>query len=604
MGRAFRRRKYHHNQQIKEIMNKTVNINIGGLVFHIDEDAYQKLTRYFESIKRSLSNSSGQDEIMKDIEMRVAELLTEKQKSDKHVINNKDVDEVIGVMGQPEDYRLDDDADDKAPAEPFYPYTRSKKLYRDKDRGTIAGVCTGLGHYFGIDAVWVKIIFLLLAFTSFGIIAYFVLWIAMPKAVTTSEKLEMTGEPVTISNIERKVREEFDSVANKFKNADYDKMGNEVRTGATRVGNGIGEVLVSIFKVFAKVLGAIIVVFSSLALIGICFCSIFMIFSSSMPENYILNHISTPIGLETPIWVQGLLFLLAAGIPAFFFLILGLKLLVTNLKSLGNIIKFSLLGIWIIAVGVLISLGIKEATQIAYDGKDVKKEIITIAATDTLLIKFKNNEFYSKDRYHNTDFKLTQDENNKEVIYSNNISFEVRPTEEALPFIQVERLAVGKSAVEAKGRAEKIRYGYKIEGNQLILDNYLLTDITNKFRGQKVELYLYLPKGTLFKADESVQNFDNGYNDFFDLQYNSDDYIYKVEETEVKCLNCPENDHDDSDVQSEEVNVTGENDSTTTVTVKVNGKVVTETKSAKTETGKNKKGSLKIDENGIIIKTN
>lgn len=90
-------------------MNKTVNINIGGLFFHIDEDAYQKLSRYFDAIKRSLSNSSGKDEIMKDIEMRVAELLTEQQKSDKHVINLKDVDQVVAVMGQPEDYRIDDD---------------------------------------------------------------------------------------------------------------------------------------------------------------------------------------------------------------------------------------------------------------------------------------------------------------------------------------------------------------------------------------------------------------------------------------------------------------------------------------------------------------
>ena len=93
-------------------MNKTVNINIGGLFFHIDEDAYQKLSRYFDAIKRSLSNSSGKDEIMKDIEMRVAELFTERQKSDKHVINNKDVDEVVAVMGQPEDYRIDDETEE------------------------------------------------------------------------------------------------------------------------------------------------------------------------------------------------------------------------------------------------------------------------------------------------------------------------------------------------------------------------------------------------------------------------------------------------------------------------------------------------------------
>ena len=577
-------------------MNKTVNINIGGLFFHIDEDAYQKLTRYFEAIKRSLSNSSGQDEIMKDIEMRVAELLTEKQKSDKHVINTKDVDEVIVVMGQPEDYRIDEDADDKAP-EPFYPYIKSRKLYRDKDRGTIAGVCTGLGHYFGIDAVWVKILFLILAFTSFGIIAYFVLWIAMPKAITTSEKLEMTGEPVTISNIEKKVREEFDSVSNKLKNVDYDKMGNEVKNGAERVAGGIGDVLMSIFKVFAKILGTLIVIFSSLALLGICVASIILIFSSSMPDNYILNQINTPIGLETPIWVQGILFLLAAGIPMFFFLILGLKLLVTNLKSIGNIAKYSLLAIWIIAVGILISLGINEATQIAFDGKEVKKEVINIAPTDTLLIKFKNNDFYSKNRYDTTDFRLTQDENNKEIIYSNNVTIEIMPTEETLPYIQIERLTVGKSAEDARNRAEKIRYSYKIEGNQLILDNYLLTDAVNKFRGQRVELFLYLPKGTLFKADENVQDYDRTNNDFFNLHFSSKDYIYKVENSKVKCLNCPADENEFKDVEDSTTEIiTNENDSTDVVTVKVNGKTVIETKSEK-------KGSLEVNKDGIIIKT-
>lgn len=584
-------------------MNKTVNINIGGLIFHIDEDAYQKLTRYFEAIKRSLSNSSGQDEIMKDIEMRVAELLTEKQKSDKHVINNKDVDEVIVVMGQPEDYRIDDDSDGKG-SDPLNTNTRSKKLYRDKDRGTIAGVCTGLGHYFGIDAVWFKILFLILLFGfGTGVLAYLILWIAMPRAITTSEKLEMTGEPVTISNIERKVREEFDSVSNKFKNADYGKMGNEVKNGASRAADGIGEIFISVFKVFAKILGAIILVFSSLALLGICITSIVLMFSSSMPDNYILNHISTPVGLETPIWAQGILFLLAFGIPMFFFLILGLKLLVTNLKSIGNIAKYSLLGIWVIAVGILISLGINEATQIAFDGKSVKKETINIAPTDTLFVKFKNNDFYSKDNYHNTDFTLTQDEKNNEIIYSNNVTIEVMKTEEALPYIQIERLSVGKSAAEARTRAEKIKYGYKIEGSQLVLDNYLLTDVANKFRGQKVELFLYLPKGTLFKADETVQNHDRTSNDFFNLHFSSKDYIYKVGDSQVKCLNCPPEENEYGDVENgvdtEDINVTNENDTVKTVTIKVNGKVVTETKSGKTKTGK-----LTVGENGVIIKSN
>ena len=312
-------------------MNKTVNINIGGLFFHIDEDAYQKLSKYFDSIKRSLSNSSGQEEIMKDIEMRVAELLTEKQKSEKHVVNNKDVEEVIAVMGQPEDYRIDDDAKETY-TEPMYYNNKSKKLYRDKDGGLIGGVCTGLGHYFGIEAVWIKIIFLLLAFTSFGIIAYIILWIAIPKAVTTSEKLEMTGEPVTISNIEKKVREEFDNVSNKIKNTDY----TQVKTGAERVASGLGDVLVRIFGVFAKVIGALILMFSGFAIAGL-FIALLTLGSTSFIDTPWVQYANSVNYTDIPLWMFGLLTFFTIGIPLFFFLLLGLKLLVNNLKPFSKV---------------------------------------------------------------------------------------------------------------------------------------------------------------------------------------------------------------------------------------------------------------------------
>ncbi|MEC4003964.1 PspC domain-containing protein [Flavobacterium sp. SUN052] len=584
-------------------MNKTVNINIGGLFFHIDEDAFQKLSRYFDAIKRSLSNSSGKDEIMKDIEMRVAELFTERQKSDKHVINTKDVDEVVTVMGQPEDYRIDDDASEST-ATNFNSKNKLKKLYRDKERGSIAGVCTGLGYYFGIDATWIKIAFLATAFAGFGfgIVVYVILWIATPEAITTSEKLEMRGEAVTISNIEKKVREEFESVSEKFRNVNYDELGNKVKSTAGSAGSKIGDVFISIFGAFAKVLGALILVVSSISLFGICVASIVLMFSSSLPQNTIINHISTPIGLETPLWLQGILFLFAFGIPFFFLLILGLKLLVTNLKSIGNIAKYSLLGVWIIAVGILVSLGISEFTQISSEAKDVKKEVISIAPTDTLFVKFKNNDFYSKNNNHHTDFRLTQDENNKEIIYSNNVTIEILKTDETLPYIQVERWAYGKSPDEAKKRAEKIKYGYKVLGNQLLLDDYLLTEFGNKFRNQHVELYLYLPKGTLFKLDENVQNYDNSDNSFFNLHYTSGDYIYKVGDSQVKCLNCPKSENEYNDVEgvdndsidTEDVSVINENDSIKTVSVKINGKEVIQTTTGKP-------GSLTIKD-GVIVK--
>ena len=586
-------------------MNKTVNINIGGLIFHIDEDAYQKLTRYFDAIKRSLSNSSGKDEIMKDIEMRVAELLIEKQKSDKHVINNKDVDEVIVVMGQPEDYRIDDENDATTSSkEPYYPYTRSKKLYRDKDRGTIAGVCTGLGHYFGIDAVWFKILFLILFFGfGTGFIAYIVLWVAMPKAITTSEKLEMTGEPVTISNIEKKVREEFDSVSNKFKSADYDKMGNQVKTGAEKIAGGIGEVFMSIFKIFAKVLGSIIVVFSTISLIGL-FIGMFTFGSTSFMNAPWQKYVEAVNYTDIPLWVFGVLTFLAVGIPLFFFFILGLKLLVANLKSVGSIVKYSLLAIWIFAVGSLVVIGIQQSTERAYDGKIVQKENIPLQATDTLKIKFVYNDYFSKSIYENDDFRFEQDSTKNEVIYSNNVTLQLKSTDKLTPYIQIEKLAEGKSFTEANQRAEKIKYGFKIVGNQLILDNYLLTEMSSKYRNQNVEIYLYLPEGTLFMADDSVQHYDRSNNEFFNLHFSDKNYVYKVTDSQVKCLNCPTDENEFDDVESIDIQSNEENnDSITTTTVKVNGEKVTVNQTSKPSTPA-KPGRLTTDANGKIIKTN
>ena len=580
-------------------MNKTVNINIGGLFFHIDEDAYQKLTRYFEAIKRSLSNSSGKDEIMKDIEMRVAELLTEKQKSDKHVINTKDVDEVIVVMGQPEDYRIDDETNETT-SEPYYPYRRSKKLYRDQDRGMIGGVATGLGHYFGIDSVWIKIMFLIFVFAGFGtgIIAYLVLWVATPAAITTSEKLEMTGEPVTISNIEKKVREEFESVSNKFKSANYDKMGNQVKTGAEKFASGIGEVFMSIFKVFAKILGSIIVVFSTVTLASL-FIGLFTFGSTSFMNAPWQKYVEAVNYTDIPLWIFGLLTFLAIGIPTFFFFVLGLKLLVNNLKSMGGIVKYSLLGIWIIAIGALIFIGIQQSTERAYDGKVVQKETIELQPNDTLKIKFVYNDYFSKSINEHDDFRFEQDSTKNEVIFSNNVSLTIKSTDKLLAYIQIEKLAEGKSFTEANARAEKIKYAFKIVGNELILDNYLLTEMSSKYRNQNVEIYLYLPEGTLFKADDSVQLFDNSDNEFFNLHFGSSDYIYKVSDSKVKCLNCPadENEYNDvdSEVRTEDINATQKNDSIITTTVKVNGEEIIINENAKPR-------RLTTDKNGVIIK--
>jgi phage shock protein PspC (stress-responsive transcriptional regulator) len=578
-------------------MNKTVNINLGGLFFHIDEDAFQKLNRYFDAIKRSLSNSSGQDEIMKDIEMRISEIFTEKKTAEKHVINLKDVDAMIAVMGQPEDYRIEEEGGEATQTNFNNTSKSSKKLYRDIDKNILGGVSAGLGHYFGIDALWIRLalVLIVIAGVGFPIFLYILLWILIPKAQTTTEKLQMTGEPVNLSNIEKKVREEFASFSDKVENADYEKMGNAAKSGAEKVGSAIGEVFMTIFTIFAKFIGAIILMFSIFVL-GAVLIGGFTFGSTTFVDMPWQSYYDAVIVSEFPIWLVVILSILAIGIPFFFLLILGLKLLITNMKSIGNIAKYTLLALWLIAIGILISFGIKQATEIAYNGKIVQKETLNLMPNDTLDIQFKFNDYYAKDFRHN-DFEVTQDENGNDVIYSNGISIELIYTDEAQPYLQIEKRAEGKSITDAKKRAEKIDYTFKFEGNKLILDNYFTTDLKNKYRNQEVELYLYLPQGTILRPDSTVSRFDSSNNGFFNLHYSSDDYIYKVTKEQVKCLNCPieENEYNDIEIYSSQDSVLS------TVTINSDGIHIKE--SNKSEEKRNFKG-LEINKEGVIIKTN
>lgn len=552
-------------------MNKTVNINLGGMFFHIDEDAYQKLTRYFDAIKRSLSNSSGQDEIIKDIEMRIAELLTEKQKTDKHVVGLKDVDEVISVMGQPEDYRIDDEETGNSSFN--FSYSKTRKLYRDKDNEMVGGVLAGLGHYFGIDKVWLRIGMLILLFAfGTGLLAYIILWIVMPEAKTTAEKLEMTGEPVTISNIEKKVREEFDNVSEKFKNANYDEMGNRIKTGAEKIGNSFGDFIISLLRAFSKFIGLILIIIGLGTLIAL-FIGVFTLGSTSFIDVPWQDFIEAGNLTDYPIWIFGLLMFFSVGIPFFFLSLLGFKLLSPNFKSIGNVAKYTLVAIWIIAVGLAIIIGIKQATAFAVDGRVTQKENITLKPTDTLLVRFNRNNYFSENIDDDDDkFKITIDSIGNNVIYSNNINFKIAQSDTNLAYIQIDKEAKGKTLFEAKERAGKIKYSYKITGNQLIFDNYLLSDLKEKFRKQEIEITLFLPIGTILKIDSSAKYYNETDSDYF--QWNSDfsDAIYKVDNGKIRCLNCPK----DQDVDNTDDNFEVK-DSIITTTASVNGDVLTTT---------------------------
>jgi phage shock protein PspC (stress-responsive transcriptional regulator) len=577
-------------------MNKTTSINLGGYFFHIDEDAFRKLSNYFDAVKRSLS-PDGREEIINDIESRISELFTEKLGSTKQVIGLKEVDDIITIMGQPEDYKIEDESPKNDFQSNYTSSSSSKKLYRDKENSFLGGVLSGLGHYLGVDPLWLRIIMVILFFGfGTGLVLYIILWILIPEAVTTSQKLEMKGEPINISNIEKKVKEGFNEISEKFSNLDHDKMAKNAKNGAERIGNTISEIVTSIFNVISKIIGVFIVLFTSITLISVIIGGIAMIFFSSMPDNFLYNHIHTPFSFETPIWIQGLLLIIVVGIPLFYLLILGLKLLTSRIKSIGNTINYSLLAIWIIGLASVLFLTIKEISQNAYTGKDIEKVAINLKPTDTLAIKFISNNLYGKDNYDYENFEVIHDDTDKEIIFSNNVSIKIVETNEPIAFLQIEKTAEGSSIKKAKQTAEKIKYNVKIENNNLILDNYWITDLANKKHDQEVELFLYLPKGTIFKVDKNFKHFDRSENDYFNLHYSTDTYTYIVSENKVLCMNCPIDENDYNDVENDTLSNSEENSE-----IILNEDGILIKKGNKTVEKENVE-SIKINKNGITIK--
>ena len=196
-------------------MKKTVDINIRGIVFHIDEDAFQKLNSYLNEINNHFKSKKGHEDIINDIENRIVELFQQKLTDKKQVINITDVEEVITIMGHPSDFDID--SEDETSGYVSSKIKGPKRLFRDIDNRIIGGVCSGLGSYFNVDMLWFRIAFIISVFIGgAGALVYLVLWVITPPAKTVSEKLEMQGDPVTISNIEKAFKEEMSELKDKL----------------------------------------------------------------------------------------------------------------------------------------------------------------------------------------------------------------------------------------------------------------------------------------------------------------------------------------------------------------------------------------------------
>lgn len=573
-------------------MNKTVNINLSGIFFHIDEDAYAKLQHYFDAIKRSLANVQGREEIIADIEARIAELFSEKIKNERQVVSSREVDEVIAIMGQPEDYMVDDEIFED---EPYYarPKRSGKQLFRDTEHSYVGGVSSGLGHYLGISAIWIRLLWIILTIASSGafILIYIALWIFVPEAKTTADKLSMRGEEVNISNIEKKIREGFDGVAGKVRDVDYEKYGARAKSGASNAATGIGSGILFLLNIFVKLIGVLLLLIAGSTLISL-FIGLFTVGTFGLYDAPWTDYIEMA-AIGAPLWLISLLVFFAVGIPFFFLFILGLKILVKKLRSIGTTAKLVLLGLWLLSLIGLAVIGIQQATQRAFDGEVVATETLPVNPGDTLFLAMRSNPRYSSGVYR-SELEINYDENDNKVMYTTDVRLVVKSTKDSSAMLEIVKLAEGKDNKDARERAENISYTYNFTGDRLELDSYLTSSLSNNFRDQRVRVTLFLPEGTVLYTDDNISSFHRS-SDYYGniLDYGEEEEFLTVGENTVICETCPEEeveewdneenwDEEETTIEEDrEFESETEGDTTTRVQVEIDGNGVTVTEERK-----------------------
>lgn len=320
------------------------------MAFHIDEDAYYLLNDYLTSVKAYFSRQQDAQNIIEDIEARIAELFQEKLSDNKQVISIDDVQQMIHVLGKPSDFGVEN-GDEPPQDEPFM-YKKSKRLYRDHENALLGGVSAGLGAFLNIDPLWPRLLFILLFFASgFGAILYIILWIVVPPARTTAEKLEMKGESITLENIEKSINNEYQKVKQNFDDFRSSKRYQDISDTLTEIVNVIGRILLALLKVAGVIIGVFLIIGGIVALMGITgtiffdfdwLYTMFDIRISSfehMLENYTGSDDVTLLLIST---------FLAAGIPVLV-LIYGVIKLIFQIKSNDRNLGLGLFVLWLLA---------------------------------------------------------------------------------------------------------------------------------------------------------------------------------------------------------------------------------------------------------------
>ncbi|WP_266202285.1 PspC domain-containing protein [Pontibacter kalidii] len=546
-------------------MKKNISINLQGIIFQIEEDGYEQLSRYLASIRTYFSNYEGHEEIVADIEARVAEIFSARVSPAKQVITQEDVQYLIMRMGNVTDFEVEEPMEEEAykhtaagagtgaeagaggaqahaaagpkklyrdmnnkviagvssgianylkidplwlrlffvllvllgivsagvsaatgiiiyiilwiamPESNLLPETKVRKLFRDPDDKKLAGVSSGIAKYFGVDVAVIRLLFLVSIFLGgFGLFAYIVLWIAMPEAVTLTERMQMQGDPVTLAGIERTLK---DNLNMRDSNGEESTLAKiillPVRLVAqvfNWIGRALGPILAFLITLIRVAAGVILLVISiglTVALFSTLFVSLGMIDETQFanfgdfPASVFLGGFPR-LGLVAGFFV-GL-------IPLLMLMVLGVSLLIKR-TFMKPIVGWSLFGVWLVALFTMIATIAMFSGNFRRSGEVITSRTIPVENISTLTL----------DTY---DTGLDYDNIYMEVQEANGPDVEI-----------VQRVeAKGRTEEEAKENARMITYRAVLNDSTLRLDDSYEFKQGAVFRDQELSLVLKLPK--------------------------------------------------------------------------------------------------------------
>lgn len=497
-------------------MNKTLSIGLAGFSFTIEEHAYIKLSDYLAALRNTLDASEA-DEVMHDIEIRMVEIFKETL-GKREVINDDDVEKVMAQIGAPEQIEEQEKAyysEDTASAkkeEKSSAFSGQKQLFRDSENSKIGGVCSGLSNYFGIDAVWIRLIFIFLVLTKgFGILLYVILWIVIPEAKTASDYLKMKGKPINFDNL----KEESGKIV-QFANESGQKIGQAFQSQKGNVGN-LGNVLVNIIRVFFAIFFGILglsFLLGSFAFFGISFGSN----AVNVPES-----IAFFLGNDMPNFLLISILVLAVLIPAIIFTLISIKLFAPNskLRYTGYVIG-ALVFIWF----ALIFIGGFTATKMftKYSGENNDTQNVSISTkSDSILIDVKKVEIPANFKSYFGDYFS----DGKTIYQEDRPYVEVKHQNVAQPYLVIKR--------EADGYNQPIQLNVPVEiiDNKILLPNYFSYSYRDRMRQYNANYELVVPNNfkvieasddvyVVDDTDEEDDNNDNNSNGVVKIQTSKD----------------------------------------------------------------------------------